>query len=411
MSFIRSLFGGEQRSLENPAVGLYSDAAFNLVFADNKSSFADEAVSEETALSVPAVFCAVNFISDKVAGLPLNVFRKTSDGREKLESGALQRIVHDQVNDDFLTSYAWRRHVMTRLLTSGRSLTYIERNKAGGVANLWPLDEAATTVKVENGRKVYEYRSASGKVIRYATADVLDLAFNFKSDLISHLSPLYCGRNAIGLAIAAERYASSVFRNGGVPPLVLKGPPMSPATASRASEDFAAILQNARDKRRNVIVTPDGFSLEPIGLKASDMQVLDLRRFAIGEVARLYSLPPIFLQDLSTGTYSNTEQQELTLAKHTISRWAKYLEQEFNAKLTGPRNRDLVIEFNMDGLQRGDFSTRMDGISTAIHAGFLTPNEARALESRPALPGGDALLIQGATVPISAIESNATNDQ
>ncbi len=410
MSFFRNLFGSEQRNIENPAVGLYSDAAFAGLFGD-KSSFADEAVSEESALAVPAVFCAINFIADKVASLPLNVFRKTVDGREKLESGALQRVLHDQVNDDYLTSYAWRRHVMTRLLTSGRSLTYIERSKAGGVANLWPLDEAATTVRVEAGRKIYEYRSANGKVIHYAAADVLDLAFNFKSDLISHMSPLYCGRNAIGLAIAAERFASSVFRNGGVPPLVLKGPAMSPTTASRASEDFASILQTARDKRRNVIVAPDGFSLEPIGLKASDMQVLDLRRFAITEIARLYSLPPIFLQDLSTGTYSNTEQQDLTLSKHTISRWAKYLEQEFNAKLTGPRNRDLVIEFNLDGLQRGDFTTRMDGISTAIHAGFLTPNEARALENRPALPGGDQLLMQGATVPITSIESTIANGQ
>jgi HK97 family phage portal protein len=378
------------------------------LFGD-KSSFADEAVSEESALAVPAVFCAVNFIADKVAGLPLNVFRKTADGREKLESGTLQRIVHDQVNDDFLTSYTWRRHVMTRLLTSGRSLTYIERNKAGGVANLWPLDEAATTVRVEAGRKVYEYRRANGEVIRYAAADVLDLAFNFKADLISHMSPLYCGRNAIGLAIAAERYASSVFRNGGVPPLVLKGPQMSPGAASRASEDFASILATARDKKRNVIVTPDGFSIEPIGHKASDMQVLDLRRFAITEIARLYSLPPIFLQDLSTGTYSNTEQQDLTLAKHTISRWAKYLEQEFNAKLTGPRNRDLVIEFNLDGLQRGDFEARMNGYATAIHAGFMTPDEVRALENRPAKPGGDQLLIQGATVPITSIESTPAN--
>lgn len=402
MSFLKSISGDtETRSLENPSVDLSSPEAFNIIFGGGTGSFADEIVTEQTALAVPAVWAAVNFIASKVAELPLNVFRKTADGREKVESGTLNRIVHDVVNDDLVTSYEFRKQLMTRLLLSGRSFTFIERNKAGGVMNLWSMDAAATTVRLEGGRRVYEYRRKDGRTEKYAASEVIDLAYMHAADGISHVSPLHVGRNAIGLAIAAERFASRVFENGGVPALSLKGPTMSPATASRMTEDFQDLLKSTRDKKRNVLAVPNGFSLEPIGLKAIDMQVLDLRKFAILEIARIFAIPPIFIQDHSASTYSNTEQQDLNLAKHTIARWVEQIEQELNAKLTGPRNRDLYVEFNMDGLMRGDFVSRQNGYSIAINAGILTPNEARAIENRPALPGGDDLMIQGATVPIT----------
>src|SRR6218665_381393 len=100
MSFLKSFTGAkEYRSLDNPSVDLASPQAWNLLFGDGAGSFADEVVSEQTALQVPAVWAAVNFLADKVAGLPLNVYRKTADGRVKVESGALNRIVHDVVND------------------------------------------------------------------------------------------------------------------------------------------------------------------------------------------------------------------------------------------------------------------------------------------------------------------------
>ena len=129
------------------------------------------------------------------------------------------------------------------------------------------------------------------------------------------------------------------------------------------------------------------------------MELVATQEFAVIEIARIYSLPPTFLQDLSRATFSNSEQQDLHLVKHTIKRWVEQVEAELNLKLFG-RGASRFAEFNLDGLLRGDYKTRMEGNSTAIQTGQLTPNEARSMDNREPLEGGDKLFIQGATVPL-----------
>ena len=81
-----------------------------------------------------------------------------------------------------------------------------------------------------------------------------------------------------------------------------------------------------------------------------------MQRFSIEQIARVYQVPPVFLQDLTHGTFSNTEQQDLHLVKHTIKRWIEQLEQELNLKLF-PRGSSEFVEFSLDGLLRGDIKT------------------------------------------------------
>jgi len=112
------------------------------------------------------------------------------------------------------------------------------------------------------------------------------------------------------------------------------------------------------------------------------------------------------LQDLSNGTYSNSEQQDLHFVKHTLKRWIEQIEQELNLKLFGRGNNSRFVEFNVDGLLRGDFKTRMEGYAIGIQNALLKPNEARRAENRPDDSEGDELLIQGATVPLGSQPQN-----
>jgi len=403
MSFF-NIFG-EQRSspsLENPNVSLSDPGAWATIFG-SASSFAGEPVTEQTALAVPAVAAAINKISDAIASLPLQLFRRTEDGRAKADSDPLYRIVHDQVNADYLTSFAWRKWMVSRLLLRGRALTYIERNKAGRVMNLWPLDPDRVVIEIKGGRRVYRYRLADREVV-YGAGEIVDLVWMPTGDGVGHHDPLIVNRNAIGLAIAAERYASTVFDASGVPPLVMSGPAMSPGAQERASTDVAAAVKAAKRERRGILTMPTGFDLKPIGFEPSKAQLLELRQFQILEIARVFGINPTFLQDLSNGTYSNTEQADISFAKHTLAPWIELIEQELNAKLFSDRNRSLFVEFNIDGMLRGDFATRMAGYATAIQNGIRTPNEVRALDNLPPSdqPDADKLHIQGATTPLGS---------
>lgn len=364
-------------------------------------SSAGVTVTVEAALGVPAVFAAVNFLAGTIAGLPLHVYRRR--GGEKVRvSGSVADLLNEAANDE-CTSFDWRKYKLERVLTGGRGLTYIERNAAGNPVNLFSLDPGRTTVRREtdtSGRVRVFYEHRDGRSIRYPAGDVIDLTFMRKPDGISVYSPILSNRNTIGAAIAAEAYASGIFENGGIPPLVLQGNFATGQGAVRAADDISRVIEEANNDGRKVWSVPTGHELKALGFNAEQMQLLELRKFLVIEIARIYSLPVTFLQDLTHGTFSNTEQEDLRFVKHTIKRWVEALEQELTLKLFG-RGATRFVEFNLDGLLRGDFKTRMEGFARAIQTAQLRPNEARALDNRPPVEGGDQLLVQGATIPLA----------
>ncbi|MDX1102674.1 phage portal protein [Sinorhizobium medicae] len=385
-------------SLENPGVPLSDVNAWRTLMGE-WHGVAGVVVTHETALEVPAVWCAVNFIANTIASLPLQVFKKSGEGRDTLESDPLYGILHDAPNDE-LTSFMWRKGMMINVLLRGRGVSFIERNKAGRVMNIWPLDTDKLTIERKSGRKLCHYDDG-GRKVTYAANEVLDLTFMLKPDGVSHVDPISKLRGAVGLSLALDEYARKFFANGGVPPLALYGPMPSPAAATRAAADVEKAVRDANAERRNVMIMPTGHELKAVGVDPDKSQMVESRRMQIEEIARIYGLPPVFLQDLTHGTFSNTEQQDLALTKHLISQWVKAWEQELNLKLFSARNRAKFCEFNIDGLLRGEFRTRMEGYAKGIQNAIYTPDEVRAMENWPK-HGGEAekLHIQGATVPL-----------
>jgi HK97 family phage portal protein len=396
MAFFDRFRKAENRNLENPTAPVSANDFLQIMGWGDLYASSGVTVNVDTALGVPAVWAAVNFIAGTIAGLPLHVYRKDADGGRSKVDGELSLILHDVINDD-MSSFEWRKYSLEQVLTGGRSVTYIERNSLGQILNLYPLDP--TKVRVErllDGRKIYRI---DAKV--YEAKEVLDLPFMLKANMTDVRGPISQNKDAIGMAIAASRYGSKAFQSGGIPPAVLQGPFQSGAAANRASEDVAATTLKLAKEGRPIMALPLGHELKTIGFNPEQMQLLELQRFSIEQIARIYSLPPVFLQDLTHGTFSNTEQQDLHFVKHTVKRWVEQFEQEMNLKFFG-RGSDFYVEFNVDGLLRGDLKSRMEAYATSIQNGIRTPNEVRAIENMEAKENGDDLLIQGATVPLGS---------
>ncbi|KQR27215.1 hypothetical protein ASF91_19545 [Rhizobium sp. Leaf155] len=389
-----------RESLEDPKVPI-SQENVTVFLGVGDISATGERVTIQSALGVPPIFSAVTFMAGTLAALPLHLYEKTKDGQKKA-TGDLAALLHSNVNDG-CTSFEWRKHLFEQVFSGGRSVTFIERNGNGKVINLWPLDPERVKVKRRSGRKFYEYRE-NGKTVIYEAADVIDIAFMLKANGVDHRSPLLTAKDTIGLAQAATKYGSKVFQNGGVPPFTITGPFKSAAGMARAAADMSAAVAKAASDRSLALAVPEGHKVEQLGADPEKTQFVELKRFLIEEIARIFSLPPVFLQDLSNGTFSNTEQQDLHFVKHTLTRWAKQFEQELNLKLFGRANKKYFVKLNLDGLLRGDYKTRMEGNARAIQSGQITPDEARETEDRPALGGAAAQLhMQGAMLPIEKL--------
>jgi HK97 family phage portal protein len=317
---------------------------------------------------------------------------------------------------DCLASVEWCRNtfrkqvlswVVSRLLLEGRAICFINRDGANRVKRLEPLDIARVVPQMLVDEKTgdiarkYVYTKRNGKQLVYDASDVLDFVLQLMPDNLGHYSPLVLHRNSIGLVIAAERYASNLFASGGVPPLALQGPSMSPQAAERANEQMDQALRNSRDRNRNVVAVPAPYELKDLGFDPQKQQMIELRKFQISEVSRIFNVAPAMLHDLTGGTYSNVEQQNLNFAQQTITPLVELMEQEMNLKLFPSRSNTNFVEFSLDGLVRGDFASRMTGYATSVQNAIRTPNEIRALENLPPMEGGDQLMIQGATVPVT----------
>lgn len=389
-------FKENRASVEDPQVPISSRAILDF-FGLNDLNSAGENVTVDTALGVPAVWAAVNVISGTIARLPLHVYRKSEGGRERSEQ-PIATILHDAVNDE-MSSYQWRKYMFQQVLTAGRGVSFIERNGAARVKNIWPLDPSGLTIKREGGRKRYEYQDGSRKVV-YAASDVIDIPFALQPDGLKHYSPIMQNREAIGLAQAVTKHGGKYFANGGVPPFAVTGNFQSGQAMQRASDDLQDAVKKASVENRLALTLPAGLEIKAIGGDPEKMQMVELQRFCVEQIARIWSLSPIFLQDLTHGTFSNTEQQDLHFVKHTLGSWIECFEQELNLKLFGRSNSTQYVELNVDGLLRGDFKTRMEGYAQGVQNGILMPNEARRAENRPDMNGGDRLFMQGAMVPI-----------
>lgn len=377
-------------TIENPTIPVSSEN-FLSFFGVNGANLPN--VTIDKALTVPAVWAAVAFMSRTLAAIPRHAYRDTKEGAKRA-GGKLETVVNVAPNDS-MGSFKFWQHFWQQVFTGGRGLAWIERAPQG-VDALWSLDPKKTTVKRTAGRVTYH---SEGKT--YQAADVIDVPFMLKSDGLSHYGPINMAAKAIQLAIAMNDYGSNFFAGGGVPPLALIGPlPAGKDAMTRALADVTAAIDNAKATGKPITPIPGGYELKPVGFDPAKGQMIEARRFQVEEISRAYQLPPVFLQDLSRATFSNAEQQDLHLVKHLIGQWAKALEDEMNLKFFGRGSTNRYIEHNLDGLMRGDFKSRIDGIARGIQAGFLTPNEGRALENRGKHKNAAAeeLFMQGATV-------------
>jgi HK97 family phage portal protein len=356
-------------------------------------------VTVDRALSVPSVWAAVNFLSGTMASLPIGVYTQDEKGQKSPANNSLNRILHDAPNDE-QSSFEFRKGIFDAVFTGGRAFAYIERDRSGLVVNLWPFDPSTVRVRRVDGRKVYTVNNR-----QYEASEIIDIPFMLKADMVSHRGPIAVGKDAIAMAVSATKYGAKVFQSGGLPPAVLSGPFASGAAARRASDDVAQATLALASEGKSILAVPAGHDIKALGFNAEQMQLLELQRFCVEQIARLYSLPPVFLQDLTHGTFSNTEQQDLHFVKHTLHRWVKQFEQELTLKLFG-RDPRFKVEMNLDGLLRGDIKTRMEAHAVAINNGIYSPAHAAYIEDQPVRPEADVIMVQGAMVPIGSAGNN-----
>ena len=362
-------------------------------------------VNENTAMQMTAVYSCVRILSETLAGLPLHVYRYSGDGKEKDLAHPLYRLLHDEPNPE-MTSFVFRETLMGHLLLWGNAYAQVIRNARGEVVSLYPLMPNRMTVdRDKNGHLYYMYLRCEGdnpslgksSQVILASSDVLHIPGLGFDGLVGY-SPIAMAKNAIGLAIATEEYGAKFFANGAAPGGVLEHPGTI-KDPQKVKESWNSAYQGSSNAH-GVAVLEEGMKYQAIGVSPEQAQFLETRKFQINEIARIFRVPPHMVGDLEKSSFSNIEQQSLEFVKYTLDPWVIRWEQSmYRVLLSESEKKDHFIKFNVDGLLRGDYQSRMNGYATARQNGWMSANDIRELENLNRIPedcGGDLFLINGA---------------
>ena len=394
------IFSGLFRSRDKPQ-NRTAGSAYSFFFGGSSTG---KRVNERSAMQMTAVYSCVRILAEAVAGLPLHLYRYKEDGgKEKALDHPLYLLLHDEPNPE-MSSFVFRETLMTHLLLWGNAYAQIIRNGRGEVMALYPLMPDRMAVdRDDKGQLYYEYTTSAddapiskGSIVRLKPSDVLHIPGLGFDGLVGY-SPIAMAKNAIGLAIATEEYGSKFFANGAQPSGVLEHPGTI-KDPQRVRDSWMSQFGGSANSNK-IAVLEEGLKYTPISISPEQAQFLETRKFQLNEIARIFRVPPHMVGDLEKSSFSNIEQQSLEFVKYTLEPWLVRWEQSIQRTLfSADEKKRYFVRFNVEGLLRGDYASRMNGYAVGRQNGWMSANDIRELENLDRIPaeeGGDLYLING----------------
>ena len=362
-------------------------------------------VSPDAALRLSAVYACVRILSETMASLPLVLYRNRADGsKDRVTDHWLYPLLCRRPNR-FQNPFEWREMLQGHLALRGNAYNQIVTNPRGEIVELIPIHPDRVRIELlRSGEFRYRVTDRFGEESILARGDVWHLR-GLSSDGLLGMSPIDLARESLGMALAAQDYGARFFANDAKPTggwIEFPGSFKDPEAKKVFRESYQAAQSGAN--RGKVLVLENGMKFHEVGVTNKDAQFLELRKFQITDIARLFRVPPHMIADLDRATFSNIEQQSLEFVMHTMTPWAERWEASIESELLLDGD-DLEIEFDFSNLMRGDAASRSAYYQSGIQNGWLTRNEARIAENLNPIDGLDEPLR-----PLNMVEESDAED-
>ena len=348
-------------------------------------------VNTDTAMRFTAVFAAIKLLSENIAGLPKSVMHRTGEGGyEPANEHPAHALLHERPNA-YMNVFTFWFTIVAWVLGMGNAFAIIRYDRGKPVA-LDPVHPNWVTISFVNGEKAYVVKAQDPDFAflngTYLEHEMLHFML-FTLNGIVGVDPISYNSAAIGVGIAAQKFSADYFRTGGA----IKGTlETDQALGDDDYERFMAHWQ-ATANNGSTPLLEYGFKYKALNLSPEASQLLQSKTFSINDIARIYSIPPHMLAELSHATFSNIEHQTIQFVQYSLRPMVKRIEDELERKFfTGQDTGAYCVKFSLDGLLRGDTQARSAYYHNAILDGYMSRNEVRNLEGLEAAEGLDILL-------------------
>jgi len=366
-------------------------------------------VSPDRALQLPVVFACVRVLAESFGVLPMRLYRTTNGKKKPVLQHWLLDLLGKRPNK-WQTPFEWREMMQGHLALRGNGYNQMLTDRRGNITDLIPLHPDRVKIELLNtgGDFNYRYRYTDrfGHEQIFAREELWHIR-GLSSDGIAGMSPIELARESVGLGLAAQEYGARFFQNDAKPGggwIEFPGNFKDKSARDTFRESFQAAQTGLN--RGKVAVLEFGMKFHELGLTNKDSQFLEARQFQVGDIARMFRIPPHLVGDLSKATFSNIEQQSLDFVIYTMTPWAERWESSIETTLLLSEDADIEVEHDFAGLLRGDQAARSAYYHNGILDGWLTRNEARASENMEPIDGLDEPLR-----PLNMVEESDANVQ
>ncbi|MBS6050444.1 MAG: phage portal protein [Haemophilus haemolyticus] len=352
---------------------------------------AGEFVSPQTAESLPAVMNAVTVISEAVASMPCYLYALKEDGRERIYRHPVEYLLNEMPNRS-QTPYQFKNTMMRHCLLNGNAYAVIEWNNKGEPISLTPYQPSAVNIfRKVTGEYIYQITDLNGVTKNYLQDEILHLRHSSIDGFMGR-SPITVCRETVGLGLAQQRHGAAIMKNGLMASgLISTAEWLDDAKAQKAVKALER-YKGAKNAGKTPILE-GSMEYKQLGMTNQDAEWLASRTFTISDIARIYNISPIFLQDYSNSSYSNFSEASRAFLSQTLRPWLTNFEQQLKDALMidlgSNSNKRYLIEFDTSDLLRTSQSERFSSYDVAIKAGVMSPNEVRRREGLPPYGGGD----------------------
>lgn len=374
----------------------------------------------KNVLSEATYFACMKVLSEAIGKLPLKLLRyNDKNGVETARKHPLFAVLHSRPNPYMTASSFWSTVEYNR---NHYGNAYVWIQGAGENLTLWVLPTVDVTVWYDDAKiladqpDIYYRYSSGGKIYQFGSEEILHFkSFNTLEGIVG-VSVQDQLKMTIGGSIKSQSLMNKMYDNGFTGKAVLQYTgSLNDANQKAFTKGIQGYLNGELKKEgiENVIPLPFGSTLQPLNLKLSDNQFIEVKQYTALQIASAFGIKPYQIGDYTKSSYASAEAQQLSFYVDTLLFILKQYEEELTYKLLSPEEvkNGYHFKFNIDVIMRSDFATKVQTLSTATNSFLMTPNEARSKMDLPSVPGGDRLLGNGASIPVELTGSQYIKEE
>ena len=361
---------------------------FLKLFGHESSS--GERVTVNSALGVPTVYRCVNIKANAVAMLPLQVFKRTDKGRERVRRHAVAKLLERRPNP-YLGPFKFKHLIETHKNLWGNAYINIEWGIDGRPKALWLLNPSVTEPYLDVATNMLWYitNTPNGETLKIGYNDIIHITA-LSTDGLKGKPPIQVAREAIGSTQAAQKFKGKFYKNGAVNSGYLKIPGMLNKEAKEVIRDEWENANTGINNAHRVAILDAGLDFQHISMPLRDAQFIETMKFDKVEIATMFDVPPHMVGDLDRATHTNIEQENLSFLQNTINPSLVQYQEEFANRLFTERESErYYLKFNLDMILRADTKTRGEFYALMLDKGVYSINDVLELEDRNPIEGGD----------------------